>query len=413
MPETNFVLFRDLLAETKDGDWGKGEPQDGHAPAHVVRGTDFSEVSLGRVSTVPLRYLPEKTMSRRLLRTDDILIETAGGSRDRPTGRTVLITREVLDAFPGDVTCASFARFLRVDAAAADPRYVYWYLQYLYARGDMWTHQVQHTGVARFQFTRFAATEMVPLPSRNTQQAIAATLGVLDSKIAINERIAATYEQLLQCRFTELGFSEEPGEGKAVAITDLVEFNPKLSKPSAEEPVYVDMAALQISRASIPVWTRRAPKSGPRFMNGDTLLARITPCLENGKTGYVDFMQDGEVGLGSTEFIVLRSRSGVPAELSYFLARDGRFREHAIRNMVGTSGRQRVSAADAANYFVNRPQTDALAAFGREAEAVFAHMKSLQAENRNLVALRETLLPQLMTGRLRIKDAEKIVEDHV
>ncbi|WDM12679.1 restriction endonuclease subunit S [Streptomyces lavenduligriseus] len=267
------------------------------------------------------------------------------------------------------------------------------------------------SSVPGFNLTQLRRIE-VSLPALSEQQVIAAVLGALDDKIAVNERIAATYEQLLQYRFTELGLSGEPDGDTIIAVTDLVEFNPKLAKPSAEEPVYVDMAALRTDRAGIPVWTRRAPKSGTRFMNGDTLLARITPCLENGKTGFVDFMADGEVGIGSTEFIVMRSRPGVPAEFSYFLARDSRFREHAIRNMLGTSGRQRVSAADAANYFVNRPDADALAAFGRETEAAFSHMKSLQGENRNLATLRDTLLPQLMSGRLRIKDAEKIVEDH-
>ncbi|WP_458076905.1 restriction endonuclease subunit S [Streptomyces sp. EMB26] len=270
-----------------------------------------------------------------------------------------------------------------------------------------------HTvGAVQQHFNVRSAKELeLSLPPLPVQRVLGEVIGVLDDKIAVNERIASTYEQLLQCRYAELGLAEEPNPETAVAITDLVTFNPKLAKPSADEPVYVDMAALQTHLASIPEWTRRVPKSGPRFMNGDTLLARITPCLENGKTGYVDFMEDGEIGLGSTEFIVMRSVPGVPSELSYFLARDDRFRAHAIRNMVGTSGRQRVSAVDAANYQVNRPDADALAAFGEEASAAFTHMKSLQAESRTLAILRDTLLPQLMSGRLRVKDAEKIVED--
>jgi type I restriction enzyme, S subunit len=266
---------------------------------------------------------------------------------------------------------------------------------------------VRHTSPTRI---REYTLLLPPVPE---QQAIAAMLGALDDKISVNERIAATYEQLLQFKYTELGLTQESHDESAIPITDLISFNPKVAKPSAEEPVYVDMAALQVNRASIPTWTRRALKSGPRFMNGDTVLARITPCLENGKTGYIDFMEDGEVGVGSTEFIVMRSLAGIPSQFSYFAARDSRFREHAIRNMVGTSGRQRVSAADAANYFVNPPEADALTAFGEEASAAFAHMKSLQGEARTLAALRDTLLPQLMSGRLRVGDAEKIVENHV
>ncbi|WP_440554026.1 restriction endonuclease subunit S [Streptomyces sp. SCPE 10] len=261
--------------------------------------------------------------------------------------------------------------------------------------------------------TKILSSLPLVMPPRSDQDGIAEALGALDDKIAVNERIAATYEQLLQCRFAELGLGDEPDGESEIPITDLIAFGPKLGKPAAAEPVYVDMAALQTNRAGIPSWTRREPKSGPRFMNGDTLMARITPCLENGKTGYVDFMDDGEIGLGSTEFIVLRSLPGVPSELSYFLARDSRFREHAIRNMVGSSGRQRVSAADASNYTVMAPDAEQLAAFGKEASAAFAHMKSLESESRTLAALRDTLLPQLMSGRLRVKDAEKIVEDHV
>ncbi len=293
------------------------------------------------------------------------------------------------------------------DFMGNDPRFAYYLLDQIDFSG-------YNSGAAQPMLNRNYITQIpIHLPHPGEQRAIATVLGALDDKIAVNERIAATYEELLQCKYTQLGLSDEPDDAIAVPVTDLVSFNRKLTKPTADEPVYVDMAALQTNRASIPSWTHRAPKSGPRFTNGDTLLARITPCLENGKTGYVDFMQEGEIGLGSTEFIVIRSIAGMPLELSYFLARDSRFREHAIRNMVGTSGRQRVSAADAANYFVNQPDSDAVVAFGKEAAVAFAHMKSLQGESRNLTALRDTLLPQLMSGRLRVKDAEKIVEDHV
>ncbi len=82
--------------------------------------------------------------------------------------------------------------------------------------------------------------------------------------------------------------------------------------------------------------------SGARFQNGDTLLARITPCLENGKTGYVGFLpSDSDVAHGSTEFIVLRGGS-VCSEFVYLLARSNVFRDDAIKSMSGATGRQRV-----------------------------------------------------------------------
>ncbi|GGY70233.1 type I restriction-modification system subunit S [Streptomyces olivaceoviridis] len=355
----------------------------------------------GRISFREVRYISEDTytrwMPKPLQRFDVILTSEA------PLGECALVT--------GDEPLAIAQRLyaLRGKPGVLDSRYLYYAMQWEAVQTDL-HNRASGTTVSGIRQPELLKVR-IPDPGYTQQKAIAAVLGALDDKITVNERISVTYERLLQCRYIELGLAEEANAEAAVPVTDLVAFNPKVAKPSADEPVYVDMAALQVDRASIASWTRRAPKSGPRFMNGDTLLARITPCLENGKTGYVDFMEDGEVGLGSTEFIVMRSLPGVPGELSYFLARDSRFREHAIRNMAGTSGRQRVSAADAAHYQVNRPDADALAAFGKEASAAFSHMKSLQAENRTLAALRDTLLPPLMSGRLRVRDAERIAED--
>ncbi|MEA1893786.1 MAG: restriction endonuclease subunit S [Euryarchaeota archaeon] len=85
--------------------------------------------------------------------------------------------------------------------------------------------------------------------------------------------------------------------------------------------------------------------SGSRFQNGDTLLARITPCLENGKTAHVNFLEDGEIAHGSTEFIVLSGIEGMTDNLFvYYLTRSPEFRDFAIVRMEGSSGRQRVPA---------------------------------------------------------------------
>ena len=161
------ATLRDLLITTKDGDWGNESPADGFVPYRVIRGTDFPSVRLGDMSSVPVRYLSESTVHRRTLAPDDILLETAGGSPDRPTGRSLLIKQRLLSSLDLPATCASFARFLRVDRKRAEPKYVYWFLQYLYASGQMEEHQVQHTGVARFQYTKFAESQEIPLPPRN------------------------------------------------------------------------------------------------------------------------------------------------------------------------------------------------------------------------------------------------------
>lgn len=248
------------------------------------------------------------------------------------------------------------------------------------------------------------------MPGKGYQDAVVEILEVLDDKIAVNDRIAATVEQILSLKFQQLGVVGAESD-ELVPVSELIDFNPKESVPKVSPVPYIDMAALATDRARINSVGEREPKSGAKFRNGDTLLARITPCLENGKTGYVDSLPEGEVGIGSTEFIVMRSKAGIPKELSYFIARSDSFREHAIRNMEGTSGRQRVSAANVADYLVRFPEASSLEAFGEESKHSFQYIKALSKESQSLSELRDTLLPRLMSGEIRVKDAERIVED--
>ena len=82
---------------------------------------------------------------------------------------------------------------------------------------------------------------------------------------------------------------------------------------------------------------------GMKFKNGDTLVARITPCLENGKTSKVSILDKDEIGFGSTEYIVMRSKKNISDEdFIYYLGISPEFRNIAIKSMTGTSGRQRV-----------------------------------------------------------------------
>jgi type I restriction enzyme S subunit len=116
------------------------------------------------------------------------------------------------------------------------------------------------------------------------------------------------------------------------------------------------MAALSGSQRLHDAPISRVVSSGSRFRDGDTLLARITPCLENGKTAQVSGLGTGQIGWGSTEFIVLRERVGKSDNrFVYYLARSPEFREFAIRQMIGSSGRQRVQLDALAEFKVLLP----------------------------------------------------------
>src|SRR5579883_3183297 len=150
--------------------------------------------------------------------------------------------------------------------------------------------------------------------------------------------------------------------------------------------------------------------SGMRFIDGDTLLARITPCLENGKTAFVDFLGTGRVGWGSTEYIVLRPRPPLPAEYAYFLARTDGFRTFAITNMTGTTGRQRVPASSLSHYLMTVPDPTVAARFSETAHAAIELMRARDEESRTLAAIRDALLPKLLSGEVRVGEAADAVQ---
>ena len=188
-------------------------------------------------------------------------------------------------------------------------------------------------------------------PHLPTQTRIAAILSALDDKIELNRQTNATLEAIAQAIFKEWfvdfrfpGATGEmqdselgpiPKEWRVGRLEDICELNPLLSLKKGTLAKYVEMKNLSQSSLSVEKHREREFASGSKFQNGDTLLARITPCLENGKTGFVDFLDGKEIGWGSTEFIVLRGRGHINPYYIYCLSRFPSFREFAIQSMVG------------------------------------------------------------------------------
>lgn len=130
---------------------------------------------------------------------------------------------------------------------------------------------------------------------------------------------------------------------KKQQIQNIADFNPREQLAKGALVKSVPMAMLKEFQRQITGYEIKAFNGGAKFRNGDTLLAKITPCLENGKTAFVDILDDGEVAFGSTEFIVLRAKNETNPEFLYYFAISPDFRKRAIECMEGTSGRQRVN----------------------------------------------------------------------
>lgn len=304
----------------------------------------------------------------------------------------------------------------------------------------------------------------VRIPGETTQKSIAKVLSGLDFKIDLNRRMNQTLEAMAQAIYKSWFVDFEPVKAKIAAIQegcdplraamsaisgksdaeldalpreqfdqlgataslfpdameeselglaprgwfvrempDCIDVNPSRMLKKGSVARYLDMANVPTNSARVQNVVPREFGSGSKFRNGDTLLARITPCLENGKTAFVDFLNDDdEVGWGSTEFIVLRPKNGLPESFAYFLCRDPDFRAFAVGQMAGTSGRQRVPNNCFGSYKLVEPSTAVAVEFGRQASAVLNQIKALDEEAKTLVSLRDTLLPKLLSGELTI-----------
>ena len=278
-------------------------------------------------------------------------------------------------------------------------------------------------------------TLMVSVPSLPEQRAIASVLGTLDDRIELNRRMNEILDAMARAlfkswfvdfdpvrskmegrdaglpseiadlfpdRLVESELGEIPEGWAVMPLAEVMEINPVRTLSRGHIAPYLDMANMPRT-GHVPLSIRmRNFGSGTRFVNGDTLMARITPCLEHGKTAYVDFLQHGEVGWGSTEFIVLRPRLPIPGEYAYCLARSSRLREHAIASMTGSSGRQRVPPAALSQFLVCVATPGIYRAFGDSVSALFARVREGQRRSRAATSLRDMLLPKLVSGEVRV-----------
>ena len=139
-------------------------------------------------------------------------------------------------------------------------------------------------------------------------------------------------------------------------LKDIVDIDPAESLKKGTVAKKIGMDILQPYTRSIPSYTFEPFSGGTKFRNGDTIMARITPCLENGKTAMVSILDKDEIGFGSTEYIVFRAKEGITDPFFiYYLVTSSEIREPAIKSMVGSSGRQRVQTDVIANLTIKLP----------------------------------------------------------
>ncbi len=386
-----------------------------------------------------LVYITEEhaeQLSNVTLERDDVLLNITGDS----VARCCQVDPNVLPA-----RVNQHVAIIRPNPQELHPGFLRYFLVSPAMQGEMlsWSH----AGATRKALTKgMIESFKVPKPDLPVQQRIADVLGKLDDKIELNRRMDRTLEKMAAAIFKSWFIDFDPTRAKAEGrdsnlpaeiadlfpdtfedsdlgqipkgwkvrpLTEAVTINPKRTLAKGTLAPFLEMSNMPTRGPSPDAWRMREMTSGTKFINGDTLVARITPCLENGKTAFVDFLHDGQVGWGSTEYIVLRPGGEIPPVFAYLLARTPGFRTFAIRQMTGSSGRQRVPPQSLSKFQLTVPELDSpvYRALGDMTLPFFNRIRLAMKQNRRLAGLRDTLLPKLLSGEIELPEAEAIAEE--
>ena len=364
----------------------------------------YLDSSAERITTVAL----EKT-SAKLFPANTVLVAMYGD------GRTITTLGMLRRPAATNQACAA----LIANPTKCEPRFLFYALKFR-------RHHLIGLALGGAQRNLSAKTIkqfMLPAPQLATQRRIASILSAYDDLIENCQRRIRILEDLARGLFREWfvhfrfpgadslprvdsPLGPIPQGWQVKLLNDCVEVNPRVVVPREGEKPFVPMGCLANDSMLITDVESRTGNSGAKFANGDTLFARITPCLENGKTGFVQFLgADHPVAFGSTEFIVLRSRTVTP-EFVYLLARSDDFRANAIKSMSGASGRQRVQERCFDAYRLVEPTQQVLERFSAVVRPMFQQVQRLHHKITNLRRTRDLLLPRLMSGQIDLRATE-------
>ncbi|MBN9336011.1 restriction endonuclease subunit S [Devosia sp.] len=384
---------------------------DGVTPYKMLRTTN---VRNGYVDTINCRFVSgdtfERWTRREVPRKGDVIL-----TREAPLGEVGML-RDDETVFLGQRLMSYRANPLKLDAN---------FLLYS-LMGPELQAQIRAAGSgATVEHIRVPDAERlkIRLPDLTTQQRVGSILASYDELYLNNRRRIAILEEMARRLFvdwfvrfrfpgtddiplneTEIGTA--PVEWPTVRADEIIDFDPRTKVPKEGMKRFVPMDALDTSSSVISYWETRAGNAGSKFQNGDTLFARITPCLENGKTGLVNFLNAKETAFGSTEFTVMRGK-GAPSSFVYLLARSESFRAVAIKSMGGADGRQRVRVDALKGYELPLPPAELLRKFAEVAEPLLEHVRVLADQNVRLRAARDLLLPKLISGEIDVATAEE------
>ena len=414
-------VLKDLIAVSKDGEWGKGESFGDSVEMLAIRGTDFEDVRFGFTASTPRRHIAKRHAERKLLQPWDVIIEAAGGTKNQITGRTVLLRPQLFSRSELPFTCASFSRFIRFNTELCDPSFMFWYLQHLYASGLMHAYHTQHTGVARFQWTTFSEREPLEIPSLSAQQRIAGFLSAYDELMENSQRRIRLLEAMARALYREWfvhfrfaghqkikqvdsPLGKIPHGWEVKKLSEFVTTKYGYTESTNAEPVGPKyLRGMDINKNSFIDWSEvpycpitPEDHEAYRLKVGDVVVIRMA---DPGKVGIVE--QEVDAVFASYLIRVAPKDNRLSRYFLFYLMESKEYYDYITGASTGTT-RKSASAGVIADYQFVLPPQELVAQFEKKATEIRFLLTTLLKQIVNLRRTRDLLLPRLLSGQVSL-----------
>ena len=379
-----------------------------------VRGTGYKMINMGelfannRIYDIPMELVPLTDSEKKNCKVErnDLLFARQSLVLEGAGKCSIVMKSSSMTVFESHLIR------IRLNRTKAHPMFYYYYFLSPCSPIKSIVSQCAQAGIRGSELGEL----YVELPPLATQRRIADILSAYDDLIDNNRKQIKMLEEAAQRLykewFVDLRFPGHehtkivdgvPEGWKPCTLDDVIEFDPKVRLDKDRVKQFVPMSALSTSSMVLDINEIIETKSncGSKFQNGDTLLARITPCLENGKTAFVYGLESDEGAVGSTEYIVMRSKRLNPY-MVYLLSRTSVFRQAAINSMSGSDGRQRVKADKLKALAYLLAPTGLIHSFEQIASPMFEMIFELNKQIFATTEARDCLLPKLMSGDVEV-----------
>ena len=432
MTEWKEYKLRDLFKGTKSGDWGKDSPEGNYVEeVTCLRGADIPATNLQEINKAPTRYISEKNFSERRLSVGDLMIEMSGGSPTQSTGRIAYISQNVLDIYNSRLICSNFCKVLQVNSNLIDSSFTYYLWVYLYNKRLFFSYENGTNGLKNLFLDAVLDYESVNIPKDlYEQKKIALQLSEIDDKIAVNRKICRNLEAQAQILFKHWFVDFAPFKDGKFVESELGLIPEGLVYKRIEDIPHTLETGKRPS-GGVKGIDRGIPSIGAENIKG-------LGCYDFSKTKYIteEYASTMKKGIINGYELLIYKDGGKPG---YFIPNFAIFgegypydkmclNEHVFKLDFGNKGyslfayfyfktKQIMSylnaqGAKAAIPGINSKDIDAIMMpsldnecvkqYCSEVEDFITQILVLGKESSRLASLRDTLLPKLMSGQIKL-----------